>query len=48
MYTLVLDLDETLISTDGAGERSFERAALSAFGEKISMRNIDYSVKPIA
>ena len=40
---LLWDLDETLISTDGAGERSFERAALSAFGEKISMRNIDYS-----
>ncbi|MBG30847.1 MAG: hydrolase [Opitutae bacterium] len=40
---LLWDLDETLISTDGAGERAFERAALSAFGETISMNSIDYS-----
>ena len=40
---LLWDLDETLISTDGAGERAFERAALSAFGVEISMSWIDYA-----
>ncbi len=40
---LLWDLDETLISTDGAGESAFERAAESAFGVEVSLSEIDYS-----
>ena len=40
---LLWDLDETLISTDGAGERAFERAAKSAFGVDVTLGEIDYS-----
>ncbi len=40
---LLWDLDETLVSTDGAGERSFERAAKTAFGVDVSLSEIDYS-----
>ncbi|MFP6901996.1 MAG: HAD hydrolase-like protein [Opitutales bacterium] len=40
---LLWDLDETLVSTDGAGERAFERAAKSAFGVEIGLSDVDYS-----
>ncbi len=40
---LLWDLDETLISTDGAGERAFERAAKNAFGVEVLLSEIDYS-----
>ncbi|MBL63810.1 MAG: hydrolase [Opitutae bacterium] len=40
---LLWDLDETLVTTGGAGERSFERAAEEVFGVSISMDDIDYS-----
>lgn len=40
---LLWDLDETLVTTGGAGERAFERAAEEVFGISISMCEIDYS-----
>ncbi|MFP6854482.1 MAG: haloacid dehalogenase-like hydrolase [Opitutales bacterium] len=40
---ILWDLDETLVSTDGAGERAFEKAAKKVFGEELSLREIDYS-----
>ena len=40
---LLWDLDETLISTDGAGERAFERAAKRAFEVEVTLSEIDYS-----
>lgn len=40
---ILWDLDETLVSTDGAGERAFEKAAKKVFGVELSLREIDYS-----
>ena len=40
---LLWDLDETLVSTDGAGERAFERAAKSVCEGELSLSEIDYS-----
>jgi len=40
---ILWDLDETLISADGAGERAFERAAKIVFGVDLSLSEIDYT-----